>query len=80
MMYIVDGRLCKSKHFDAANFGLKTAGTVDTFLGNMSVKISSMRGRPRNVHIRLPPPQAKVISDSVVHLIIKTGVNIFFFI
>ena len=61
MMHIVGGHLCKSKHFDAANFGLKTAGIVDTFLGNMSVNVSSIRGRPRNVHIRIPPPQAKVI-------------------
>ena len=65
MRHIVDGHLCKSKHFDASNFGLKTAGDVDSFLGNMAVKVSHVRGRPRNVHIDIPPPQTRVNSDDV---------------
>ena len=53
MMYIVDGHLCKSKHFDAA-------GIVDVFHGKMTVTMSNVEGRPRNVHIRIPPPHVKV--------------------
>ena len=68
MMYIVNGHLCKSKHFDAANFGLKAAGAVNIFHGNMAVKVSSVRGRPRNVPIRIPPPQAKVNPDILFKL------------
>ena len=60
MMYIVNGHLCKSNPFDAANFGLKATGAVETFHGNMTVNVSGVKGRPRNTDIWIPPPQARV--------------------
>ena len=60
MMHIVNGHLCKSNPFDAANVGLKVKGAVDIFHGNMAVNISGKSGRPRNTHIRIPPPQPTV--------------------
>ena len=60
MMHIVNGHLCKSNPFDAANFGLIATGAINTFHGNMAVNISGVKGRPRNTHIRIPPPQPTV--------------------
>ena len=60
MMHIVDGHLCKSKHFDAANFGLKTAENVESFDGNIGVKVSNVPGKSRRTDIKILPPQTKV--------------------
>ena len=56
-MHIVNGHLCKSNPFDAANFGLKAKGAIEKLHGKIAVKVSGVKGRPKNVDIWIPPKQ-----------------------
>ena len=59
---ISNGHLCKSEHFDAANFGMMSENKRSTFLGNagVTVHIPNMDDQYRDLDIMIPAPKTQV--------------------